>query len=409
MSRNISVERAVLPPIEEQKLEIVERKGIGHPDTLLDAIVEEVGRNLCRYYLDHFGRILHHNVDKGSLAGGRSRPRFGGGELLDPIYICVVGRATTDILEKDGSIHRVPIGTITLDSIKQTIRQTLRYLDPLQHVVMDYRIKPGSVDLVSVFDGSEPGEEKIPLANDTSFGVAFAPLSETEQLVLQTEQLLNSSQFKKKHPEVGEDIKVMGLRTGDDIRLTIAAAIIAPLVHDKDHYLGVIREIREAASDLASKITSRNVTVAVNTADRPEDGVFYLTVTGTSAEMGDDAGVGRGNRVNGLITPCRPMSLEATAGKNPVNHTGKIYNVLAQRIANRIVEEEKQVREVYVKILSRIGHPLDQPQIASAELVVEDGTPWNVVQDNISSIIDAELQDVRSVQQQILEGKARLF
>jgi len=201
----------------------------------------------------------------------------------------------------------------------------------------------------------------------------------------------------------------MGLRTDNDIRLTIAAAIIAPLVQDKDHYLSVIKEIQDAASDLASKITSRNVTIAVNTADRPEDGVFYLTVTGTSAEMGDDAGVGRGNRVNGLITPCRPMSLEATAGKNPVNHTGKIYNVLAQRIANRIVAEEKRVREVYVKILSRIGHPLDQPQIASAELVVDDGTPWNVVQDNVSAIVDAELQDVCSVQQLILEGKARLF
>jgi len=180
MSRNISIERAVLPPIEEQKLEIVERKGIGHPDTLLDAIVEEVGRNLCRYYLEHFGRILHHNVDKGSLAGGRSRPEFGGGELLEPIYICVVGRATTDVLERDGSIHRVPVGTIALDSIKHTLRRSLRYLDPLQHVVMDYRIKPGSADLVSVFDGSEhEAETGIPLANDTSFGVAFAPLNGT--------------------------------------------------------------------------------------------------------------------------------------------------------------------------------------------------------------------------------------
>jgi S-adenosylmethionine synthetase len=406
MPRNIQVERAPVPPIEKQPLEIVERKGVGHPDTLLDAIVEETGRNLCRYYKSQFGRIFHMNVDKGSLAGGRARVEFGGGEMLEPIYICVVGRATTEVLDKDGTITYVPYGKIALDSIKHTLKDTLRNLDPLQHVLMDYRIKSGSADLTSVFDGAG---EAIPRANDTSFGVGFAPLSETEQIVFQTEHLLNSDKFKRKHPEVGEDIKVMGLRTDNKIQLTVAAAIIAKHTQDKDHYAGVISDIKNATIDQAVKLTDREVLAEINTADRPKENLFYLTITGTSAEMGDDAGVGRGNRGNGLITPCRPMSLEATAGKNPVNHTGKLYNVLAQRAAERIIKEEARVSEAYVKILSRIGHPLDQPLVASAELVVADGASWNSVRDNVTAIVDAEVASVGTLQDLLIDGKISLF
>jgi S-adenosylmethionine synthetase len=405
MSRNITVSKAYMPPIEEQTLEIVERKGKGHPDTILDAVVENVGVRLCNYYINNFGGILHHNVDKGSIAGGRAQVGFGGGELLEPIYICVVGRATTEVF-KDQKLVRVPLGTLTLESIKETLKSTLRFLDPTQHVLMDYKIKPGSVDLTHIFDSSV---NDIPRANDTSFGVAFAPFSETETLVFQTEQLLNSKGYKKKHPEVGEDIKVMGLRTDGDIKLTIAAAMIAHLIPDADHYQGVLDDVKTAVLDQAKKITDRDVSVVVNSADDPRRGIYYLTLTGTSAEMGDDAGVGRGNRASGLITPCRPMSLEATAGKNPQNHVGKIYNVLAQRIANRVIAEEPKVSEVFVKILTRIGYPIDQPLIASTEVIADEQASWSTVEKSVAAIVDAELADVCSVQGLILEGKARLF
>ncbi|MFX0078098.1 MAG: methionine adenosyltransferase [Candidatus Hermodarchaeota archaeon] len=405
MSRNIAVTKAQADPIEQQSLEIVERKGKGHPDTILDAVVENVGVRLCNYYLDNFDRILHHNVDKGSIAGGRARVGFGGGELIEPIYICVVGRATTEIF-KDGNLIRIPLGTLTLQSMKETLTNTLRFLDSTEQVLMDYKIKPGSTDLTHVFDRAV---DDIPRSNDTSFGVAFAPFSETEKLVFQTEQLLNSDAFKKKHPEVGEDVKVMGLRNNNDIQLTVAAAMIATLIPDADHYLGVIDDVTNAVLNQAKKITERDVSLVVNSADDPKRGSYYLTLTGTSAEMGDDAGVGRGNRVNGLITPCRPMSLEAAAGKNPQNHVGKIYNVLAQLIAEHVVAEEPRVSEIYVKILTRIGYPIDQPLIASAELIVDNSSSWNDIEKNVTSILDTELADVCSVQQLILEKKVRLF
>jgi len=405
MSRNIAVSKAQAEPIEQQLLEIVERKGKGHPDTILDAVVENVGVRLCKYYLDNFGRILHHNVDKGSIAGGRARVDFGGGELLEPIYICVVGRATTEVF-KDGNLIRIPLGTLTLQSMKETLTNTLRFLDPTEQVLMDYKIKPGSTDLTHVFDRAV---DEIPRSNDTSFGVAFAPFSETEKLVYQTEQLLNSDAFKKKHPEVGEDVKVMGLRNNNEIQLTVAAAMIATLIPDADHYRGVIDDVTNAVLNQAKKITDRDVSIVVNSADDPKRGSYYLTLTGTSAEMGDDAGVGRGNRVNGLITPCRPMSLEAAAGKNPQNHVGKIYNVLAQLIAERVIAEESRVSEIYVKILTRIGYPIDQPLIASAELIVDNPSAWNDIGKNVTSILDTELADVCSVQQLILEKKVSLF
>lgn len=222
-------------------------------------------------------------------------------------------------------------------------------------MVIDYRVGMGSTDLVGVYELGVKAT-KVPLANDTSIGVGFAPLTDTERLVLETERLLNSREFKAKLPEVGEDVKVMGgLRIGKDVKLTIASAIISSLVKDKDHYINVKEEVKNKVLDLAAKITPNlTVDVTVNAADKPEHGIFYLTVTGTSAEHGDDGATGRGNRANGLITPMRPMTMEATAGKNPVSHIGKLYNVLANRIAERIYGEVKGLKEVYVYLLSQL-------------------------------------------------------
>ena len=79
-----------------QPVEIVERKGIGHPDTVCDALAEELSRALCRFYLERFGLVLHHNVDKVLLWGGTSQPAFGGGKVIAPMEFYLAGRATLD-------------------------------------------------------------------------------------------------------------------------------------------------------------------------------------------------------------------------------------------------------------------------------------------------------------------------
>ena len=408
VARNIVVEEYPYPPIEEVEVELVERKGLGHPDYISDAAAEAASRALSLYYLKEFGHILHHNLDKVLLVGGQSQPRFGGGRVLHPIYIIVSGRATTEVRTRDGVVG-VPVGSLVVKAVRDWLRENFRFLNPDEHVIVDYKIGKGSVDLVALFEESK----RVPLANDTSFGSGFAPLSTLERLVLETERLLNSREFKSRVPASGEDVKVMGLRRGRTIELTVANAIVSSLVKDLDEYLSVKEEIREAVLDLASRIApDHEVRVHVNTADiiRGRDSVVYLTVTGTSAEHGDDGATGRGNRAYGLITPLRPMSLEATGGKNPVSHVGKIYNVAAIEIAERIYREVKGVREAYVKLLSQIGRPIDDPLIASVKVNLEPGHRLTSdMRAEITAIVDEYLSNITSLTQKIIEGKAPLF
>ncbi|MCE4602106.1 MAG: methionine adenosyltransferase [Desulfurococcales archaeon] len=405
MARNIVVEAYRHPSVEEYEVELVERKGLGHPDYISDAAAEVASRALSRYYIERYGRILHHNLDKVLLVGGQAAPRFGGGEVLHPIYIIVSGRATTEV-RTSGGIEQVPVGTLVIEAVRQWIRDNFRFLDPDSHVVVDYKIGKGSVDLVGLYEAGE----QVPRANDTSFGSGYAPLSTLERLVYETERLLNSREVKARIPALGEDVKVMGLRRGKKIDLTIAAAIISHKVLDPGEYQAVKEEAKEVVLDLASKLAPEyEVNVYINTGDIPEKGVFYLTVTGTSSEHGDDGMTGRGNRANGLITPLRPMSLEATAGKNPVSHVGKIYNVLANDIARRVYEEVDQVKEVYVKILSQIGRPIDDPLVADVKARVDGGELPASVRAEIEAIVDEALSGITGYTEKILRGEASLF
>jgi S-adenosylmethionine synthetase len=391
-------------PISELEVEIVERKGKGHPDSIIDGACEAVSRELSKFYLQEYGTILHHNVDKGLLVGGRSSPRFGGGQIVEPIYIIVAGRATS-FVNNHGNIEQIPVGKIAISSIKNFIKSSMRFLDPEQHTIIDYKIKQGSQDLMAL---RELGE-KLPLCNDTSIGVGFAPLTPTEQIVLKTEQMLNSKRFKKELPEIGEDVKVMAFRKGKSVELTVAAATISHLIPDKSHYISVVEETKKKVEDLVSRISELNVNVKVNAADNYEKNVFYLTVTGTSAEAGDDGNTGRGNRLSGLITPMRQYSMEAAAGKNPVNHTGKIFNIIAQKASDRIAKEVNEVKEVYVRLLSRIGVPLDQPQVASVALILDKGKSTSNIKSDVQSIVEQELASVKKITDDILSGKIRLF
>lgn len=403
MQRSLHVEEIKGQGVASLDVEIVERKGKGHPDSLIDGASEAVSLGLCNYYLEHFGAILHHNVDKGILVGGKSHPAFGGGEVITPIYLMVAGRAT-ETVPFNGKDVQVPVDEIARHSIRGFIRETMRFLDPDEQVEIDTKIKQGSIDLVSVF----MRKGVMPISNDTSIGVGYAPLTPTETLVLGSEKLLNSPAFKKKYPEVGEDVKVMGLRRGKKVEATVAAAMVGSMIPDASHYKSVIDEVTEELRSLAEG-SNLDVNFKLNAADDSKRGEFYLTVTGTSAEMGDDGNTGRGNRVNGLISPMRQYSMEATAGKNPVNHTGKILNALAVLTAREIVAECPSVKESYVRILSRIGRPIDQPLIASAAVVLEDGGRMSKVSGDIQSIMDDSLARIRRVTKLILQKKIELF
>jgi S-adenosylmethionine synthetase len=404
--RNIVVRELQQPAVEESQVELVERKGLGHPDYISDAVAEEASRQLSIYYRERFGTIMHHNLDKVLLVGGQAAPRWGGGDVLQPIYIIVSGRATTEVRTSSG-VEEVPVGRIILKAVKEWIKRNLRFLDPETHVVVDYKIGKGSADLRGIFESRSASHR----ANDTSFGAGFAPLTTLERLVMETERTLNSQEFKSRVPASGEDVKVMGLRNGNVIDITVANAIVSRFVRDKDEYMSVKEEIKEKVLDVASKIAPNyDVRVYVNNGDIPEEEVFYITVTGTSAEHGDDGATGRGNRVNGLITPMRPMSLEAAAGKNPVNHIGKIYNVVATELAQLIYTKVPNVREVYVRLLGQIGRPIDDPLIADVSLLMERGVSVSSnVRAEIASLVDEYLSKLPQLTERFLVGAVQLF
>jgi S-adenosylmethionine synthetase len=174
-------------------------------------------------------------------------------------------------------------------------------------------------------------------------------------------------------------------------------------------YKAEVEAISEFVESVARSLTDREVTVYVNTADDYDEGSIYLTVTGTSAEQGDDGSVGRGNRANGLITPNRSMSMEATSGKNPVNHIGKIYNLLATETAHAVVDEVHGIRDLRIRLLAQIGRPIDRPHVADAHVVTADDVDVADVEDDVAAIVDRELADVTSITQRVIDGELTTF
>jgi S-adenosylmethionine synthetase len=400
--RNIQVEPIDRPAVEDQEIEIVERKGLGHPDSICDGIAERVSQALANAYLDRVGKVLHYNTDETQLVAGRADPEFGGGEMVEPIYLLIVGRAT-----KEYEGETIPTETIALEAARDYLGENFPEIDFGTDVIVDVKLGEGSGDLKEVF-----GEDgvTVPMANDTSFGVGHAPLTETEQIVLNAERRLNG-EFAADNPALGQDVKIMGKREGDSIDITVAAAMIDTYVEDRADYDDTVEAVREFVREVAHEYTDRDVSVYVNTADGDGEGEesIYLTNTGTSAEMGDDGSVGRGNRSNGLITPNRSMSMEATSGKNPVNHIGKIYNLLGTEIAESVVAEVDGIRDLRIRLLSQIGRPIDEPHVADAEVVTEDGVSIADIEDDIVEIVDRELADVTAITERVIDGELSTF
>ncbi|MFH1836213.1 MAG: methionine adenosyltransferase [Methanobacteriota archaeon] len=389
--RNIEIDFLDEVPLSEQPVELVERKGIGHPDSICDGLAEAVSRGLSNHYLENVGHILHHNTDQVELVGGLSDPSYGNTEILEPIYILLSGRAT-NVFEKE----KIPVGEIAISAAKEYLSDTFKYIDQKKGVVWDQKLGLGSSDLRDVF-----GRDGIPKSNDTSFGVSFAPFSLTEQLTYDTEKFINGK-MKKDLPFSGTDVKVMGVRFEHEITLTIANAFVARHLEDWSDYEAKKEEMKEKVLDFISKKTDEKVVVEINTGDSAEHESGFICVTGTSAEMGDDGSVGRGNRANGLITPYRPMSLEATAGKNPVNHVGKIYNLLSKRIADEIAKAG--ATQVYVRLMSQIGKPIDKPLCASVQVIGDKSAEAEA-----RRITDYWLENVTQVTDWCAQGKAETF
>lgn len=398
---NLIVERLKQPTLEELEVEIVERKGLGHPDHVCDSIMDKASVELSKEYIKKAGIVMHHNLDKGLLAAGEVEVKFGGGTVRKPMLLVFGDRATFNI---DG--EEVEVEKIVVNAAKSWIKENLRFVDPEVHMEYQIEIKRGSEALVDIF--KRGGERGVLGANDTSAAVGYAPLTRTEKLVLDVERFLNSREFKKVHHETGEDVKVMGFRYGNKLELTVAMAFVDRFIKDEDSYFKLKEEVLSVLKEFIETSSSfENVEVELNSLDRRGRGIggVYLTVLGTSADGADCGQVGRGNRANGIIPLNRPISSEAAAGKNPVSHVGKIYNLLSHHLAEEIYKKVSGIKEVYVWLLSRIGGPINKPKATIAQVIVEPNVKFKEVRSEVMEVMEAKLDNIYKFCEDLAYGR----
>jgi S-adenosylmethionine synthetase len=396
---NILIEKLKSTPIQEQRTEIVERKGLGHPDFICDSVVDRISVALSREYLKRFGRILHHNIDKALLAAGEAENKFGGGKIIKPMKMIIGDRATYLV----GS-EEIDVSSIAIKTTKEWLKENLRFVDAEKHLEYQIELKHASAALAEIFKK----EDEILGANDTSAVVGYAPLTQTEKIVLETERFLNSKKFKKRHPESGEDIKVMGLRVNNTLDLTIAMAFVDRFIDSEDAYFKRKEEILEEVIKFVKENTELKLnSVKMNTLDergKGESGLF-LTTTGTCAESADSGQVGRGNRVNGVISLNRPAGNEAGPGKNPVSHVGKIYNLLSHDIAKEIFSKVDGLKEVYVWLLSEIGRPINDPKVVIVQFIPKNEEDVSRIQKEVDETVQERMANIQSFCKLLAEGK----
>lgn len=311
-----------------QNNEIIELKSNGHPDTLTDLIVEACATALDGYYKRKYGRVLHYNIDKAVFLAGNAKVEFGGGKIIKSPCFILGGQVSSLDKKLKKELELI---------IKNTINF---YLPNLRKFKIEIRCNNVSSNLVDISEGKEIR------CNDTSFGVGYYPYSENEKKVFVIRDILNKM-IKEQIIPFGELYKIMLTPKG----IYISAPLYAQRVHSREQYAMYKKKIEAELSQFGNVVFNPDF----------DNGFPYMTLTGSSIECGDDGQVGRGNRYNGLITPCRPMTMEAYCGKNNKNHIGKIYQRLAFEKAKEIYKQSGKYTEVI--IVGKIGCPIKDYEI----------------------------------------------
>ena len=393
------------------KQEIIERKGVGHPDTLADALAEDLSVAYSNYTLERFGLILHHNFDKVGILGGKTDVTYGYGKLISPIRILLNGRASTrfantaipvrDILQEEGKCFFKEIFGDLVD-----VSRDLEFQFNVSSASGPGRIRSSKGSRAHLFTPRSADEvrgyDKL-VANDTSVGCSYAPLSKFEQTILQIERDLNSPSLKHSFPWLGTDIKILGVRIGGKKSITVCVPQIARYVESESAYKENIKVTESFIHESFQKFfLDECLELFINTRDDFKKSDIYLTAIGSSIESGDEGLVGRGNRINGLITPFRPMSPEGACGKNPVYYVGKLYNVAALNIANRIYEKTRTANEVF--LVGQNGRCLTKPWKTIVRVYQS-----RLNKRFLKSIVEEELDKIPGITQELLKKEIPLY
>lgn len=396
---------------EERDYEFVERKGGGHPDTLADGLAEELSREYSKYTLKKFGAVLHHNFDKVGLLGGASFVTFGEGYLTKPIRVLINGRGSFRFANEFIPVENL-LKKWSINYLKSKFPSISPEKDLAFHMNLSTQSSPGKTDEDESKKGTrrhwfEPRslddiqETKRLLSNDTSLGVGYAPLSKLEDLVMNIELTINSPKYKKDKPWLGSDIKILGFRHKDAFKITMCIPQIATYVKSLDEYKSNLESVEKDILKIATDSDIAKFELNTNTRDNYELCEIYMTAIGSSIESGDEGLVGRGNRINGLISPGRPMSMEGACGKNPVYHIGKVYYLTAMKIAQKIHDKFGIYCEVF--LASQSGRDLLDPWVT---LIAVPDNVENI--DEIKDIVANELSELKNISGEILDAKYSL-
>ena len=400
MSAGIFLEPIRSMPTFKKRFEIVERKGIGHPDTICDLVMNQVSIELSKMYLKETGAIQHHNMDKSLLVAGQSENKFGGGKITKPMKLVIGDRATFEVKGQ-----KLPVGDVTISTAKKWFDNNLRFVKE-EHVEYQLEVGTSSHELRSIFENP-----KSFVANDTSALVGYAPFTKTESSVLETEEYINSQNFKKEFPESGEDVKVMGFRNYNTLDLTIAMAFVDSHVDSENHYFKRKQDMLQSISEFHRKRGDFDeVKITMNNLDTKNKGIegLYLTVLGTSADNADSGEVGRGNMANRVISLTRPAGSEATAGKNPVSHIGKIYNALSFKLAEEIQKAVPDLEEVLVWMYNVIGKPVNEPKAIIIQPISDKELDLAKFESVIKEIVEQNLNKMDEFCMQLASGKIEI-
>ncbi|HER4452785.1 TPA: S-adenosylmethionine synthetase, partial [Streptococcus pyogenes] len=160
--------------------EVVERKGLGHPDTLADGIAEQIEIDYSLYCLDKFGVIPHHNFDKIIIRGGHSVQDFGGSDFIEPIKIIFLGRASKKCFNSS-----IPLFKIQKKAATKYLNRILPNLDVENYVefetlTSDFTTKTNWFSPEAIED--LPEYLDVPKANDTATMISYWPLTISEEL-----------------------------------------------------------------------------------------------------------------------------------------------------------------------------------------------------------------------------------
>lgn len=384
--------------------EVVERKGVGHPDTIADAMANAYSREYSDFCMDTFGGVPRHSVDKIVLSRGTSDISFGRGEAVSPIECHIVGKLTRRFAGSE-----IPLMALAKRAWAQLSSAALTSCDhppllPIQfhlhtnagigHEHPDYYYAPYDASHLDLVHGSYD-------ANDTSLVFGHASWSDLELLICNIENTLTSSEVQLMFG-LGTDVKVLGIRTAARLALQVAVPFIATEVRDEADYLERLDAVRQLVRSVVatSPLADVALDLAVNTKDRPGHG--YLTLAGSALDKGDQGAVGRGNNYSGVISMLRPQSMESHAGKNPCRSAGRLYPIICRDLSARIALT--MGRDVTIGLQSTNGLPLTRPRTFALDTATRE-----LVDGALLTFDDDDLARARELILSPLELQADLF